>query len=99
MLLSFILIYTLNSVSREQTSIILSTMTDSTVTPCSSYFECYNNEALDPFAGSYKNLMATFCVSIGREPNARARQLYEQLFVTSKVVVYWESSCAQARDS
>ena len=60
-------------------------MTDSTVTPCSSYFECYNNEALDPFAGSYKNLMATFCVSIGREPNARARQLYEQLFVTSKV--------------
>jgi hypothetical protein len=60
-------------------------MPDSTVTPCSSYFECYNNEALDPFAGSYNNLMATFCFSIGREPNARARQLYEQLFVTSKV--------------
>jgi hypothetical protein len=29
--------------------------------------------------------MATFPTSIGREPNARAHQLYEQVFVTSEV--------------
>jgi hypothetical protein len=29
--------------------------------------------------------MATVPTSVGREPNARAHQLYEQVFVTSKV--------------
>jgi hypothetical protein len=60
-------------------------MTDSTVTRYSNYFERYNDEALDPFAGNYSNLMATFRASVGREPNARANQLYEEVFVTSEV--------------
>jgi hypothetical protein len=60
-------------------------MTDSTVTRYSNYFECYNDEALDPFGGNYGDLMATFRASVGREPNARANQLYEQVFVTSEV--------------
>jgi hypothetical protein len=60
-------------------------MTNSTVTRYSNYFERYNDAALDPFEGNYGDLMATFRTSIGREPNARANQLYEQVFVTSEV--------------
>jgi hypothetical protein len=60
-------------------------MTESTVTRYSTYFERYNDEALDPFAGSYGNLMASFRASVGREPASRALQLYEQVFLTSEV--------------
>jgi hypothetical protein len=60
-------------------------MTDSMVTRYSNYFKRYNDEALDPFGGNYGDLMATFRATVGREPNARANQLYEQVFVTSEV--------------
>jgi hypothetical protein len=39
---------------------------------------------VDPFAGNYGDLMATFRASVGREANARANQSYEQVFVTSE---------------
>jgi hypothetical protein len=60
-------------------------MTDSTVTRYATYFQRYNDESLDPFAGDYGALMATFRASVGREVNQRASQLYEQVFTTSEV--------------
>jgi hypothetical protein len=53
------------------------TMTGSSVTSYKTYFKRYNDEALDPFAGDYGDLMATFRASIGREAQNRPHQLYE----------------------
>jgi hypothetical protein len=61
-------------------------MTDNnTVTRFNTYFERYNDESLDPFSGAYASVMSTFKASIGREANARASQLYEQVFNTAEV--------------
>ena len=60
-------------------------MTDNAVTRYSTYFERYNDEALDPFSGDYGTLMATFRASVGREAAQRANQLYEQVFTTAEV--------------
>jgi hypothetical protein len=60
-------------------------MTDNAVTRYSTYFERYNDEALDPFSGDYGTVMATFRASVGREGAQRANQLYEQVFNTAEV--------------
>jgi hypothetical protein len=60
-------------------------MTDPSVTRYTTYFERYNDEALDPFLGDYGDLMAAFRASVGRESATRATQLYEQVFTTSEV--------------
>jgi hypothetical protein len=60
-------------------------MTDVSVTRYSTYFERYNDEALDPCAGDYGDLMETSQASVGRESSKRANQLYKQVFTTSEV--------------
>ncbi len=60
-------------------------MTDNAVTRYSTYFERYNDEALDPFSGDYGTLMATFRALVGREAAQRANQLYEQVFNNSEL--------------
>jgi hypothetical protein len=56
-----------------------------TVTPYANYFERYNDESLDPFAGDYRAVMESFRAPVAREPAARAGLLYEQVFITSEV--------------
>jgi hypothetical protein len=60
-------------------------MTDSTVTRYKAYLERYNDESLDPFQGDYSLVMASFRASVGREPNAKSSQLFEQVFTTTEV--------------
>jgi hypothetical protein len=57
----------------------------STVTRYTTYFERYNDEALDPFQGDYSGIMATFRASVGREANARSGVLFDQVFSTAEV--------------
>jgi hypothetical protein len=54
-------------------------------TPYLTYFERYNDEALDPFSGDYRAVMSAFQATTGREAANRATALYEQVFATAEV--------------
>jgi hypothetical protein len=60
-------------------------MTNPSVTRYTNYFEHYNDESLDPFAGEYGPIMGTFRVSVARKAAPQVGLLYEQIFTTSKV--------------
>jgi hypothetical protein len=55
------------------------------ITPQSTYFSRYNDEAADPCNGDYTAVMAIFHASVGREPVARSVQIYEQVYTTAEV--------------
>jgi hypothetical protein len=60
-------------------------MINPSITRYANYFERYNDESLDPFAGEYGPVMATFRASVTRESATRAALLYKQVFTTSEV--------------